>query len=47
MCPPRVRVHSARGRYHIRWFCEDSALWHEVLDDFKYEFTQWWQKSPK
>jgi hypothetical protein len=37
----RLRIHSDGRRYHIQWFCEDSVLWHEVLDDFKYEFEPW------
>src|SRR5919201_6324229 len=37
MSRPGVRVHSDGCRYHVRWF-DDSGRWHEVLDDFKYEF---------
>jgi hypothetical protein len=38
---PSARIHIAEpgdGRLHLRWWCDDSELWHRILDSFKDRF---------
>jgi hypothetical protein len=39
MSAARIRIQEdAYGRLHLRWWADDSQLWHQILDSFKARF---------
>jgi hypothetical protein len=39
MSGARIRIHDdGYGRLHLRWWADDSVLWHQILDSFKSRF---------
>ena len=36
----RIRIQDDGWRLHLKWFADDSALLHQILDDFKETFSR-------
>jgi hypothetical protein len=42
----RVRIHDdGCGRLHLKWYVDDSGLWHRILNDFKATFRTHSERS--
>jgi hypothetical protein len=42
----RIRIHDdGYGRLHLKWYADDSRLWHRILDDFKATFRTHSERS--
>jgi hypothetical protein len=39
MSRPSIRVTDTGDRIRLRWFCDDTALWNEILKSFKQSFV--------
>lgn len=44
MSRPSIVITDDGIRLHIKWFCEDSGTWHDILEDFKRTF---WRHGDK
>ena len=46
MSGARIRIHDdGYGRLHLRWWADDSGLWHQILDSFKARFPSHHDRS--